>query len=401
MIFRQIFKHILASKLRTFLAMFSIMWGTLIVVILMSFAKSYAETNQKEMINLADGTFFVMTGRTSKSFGGFPAGYRLNIKAKDVFEFKDAVPGIDLISPSVAKRSYIKVGDKKIYKLIFGVGLDYFKLRKVDLTAKSRGLNYLDYQNNEYVCIIGDKIKNLVFGKHEALNHQIQINGIYFTVVGVVNSKSDYDFNKDSVLIPYNVFKHIFGDISVRFFQMTPKKGYEPSKVARDFRAYLSNRYHFAPDDDNAINFIDTTELMQFLEYFFLGVQIFLGLCGALTLAVGGLGVANIMFLIVNERTREIGLFKALGAKESNIIWQIMLECLLIVFIGSFFGFLFSYLIIYFASLMHLPSWLGIPEFSYSVFLIVVCILIVLAFLAGFFPARKAAKMDPVVALGF
>ena len=165
-------------------------------------------------------------------------------------------------------------------------------------------------------------------------------------------------------------------------------------------RTYLGYLYHFSPDDTNALMFYDTLKIFNFFNWFFVGIQLFLGLCGSLTLAVGGLGVANIMFLIVTERTKEIGLRMAVGARDSHILIQILCEALILVVLGGLFGITLSYLTVFILQFITLPAWIGKPTISLSIAFITIAVLAMIGVLAGYFPAKRASRMDPVDALG-
>ena len=160
-----------------------------------------------------------------------------------------------------------------------------------------------------------------------------------------------------------------------------------------------AKKYRFDPKDEGALRIWDTVETDRFVDWFFWGLNALLGLGGALTLGAGGIGVANVMFLIVRERTREIGVRMAVGARDRHILLQVMLEVCLIVGIGGLAGFGFSALVIYLVQALPTPEWVGSPQLSSAVGLVTLSVLSLVALCAGIFPARRAAGMDPVQAL--
>ena len=165
--------------------------------------------------------------------------------------------------------------------------------------------------------------------------------------------------------------------------------------------SYFSGIFHFDPTDNSAFSFFNMNDVYEFFKWFFAGIELFLGFCGIMTLGVGGIGVANVMFLIVNERTPEIGLRRAIGATDKHILWQIMLEALIIVSFGALIGFAISGLSILLLQHINLPHWLGKPTLPLTVYIATITVLIFTALAAGYFPARKAMRMEPVTALSF
>lgn len=237
---------------------------------------------------------------------------------------------------------------------------------------------------------------------NNVVGRTVKFNNIPFTVIGVIQkpSKNIYNWHGNSALIPYSAYTELFGDQNIRFFMVLPDPKANPKIVEQTMRSYFAYKYNFAPDDKVALSFFNTTEMYQFMRWFFIGIQIFLGICGSLALGVGSLGVANIMFLIVVERTREIGLRLAIGASDWHILFQIILEALIIIALGGAVGFLLSYITISVLQLFTLPEWLGAPAISSISVIVTLVILAILGVLAGYFPARRASKMDPVEALG-
>jgi putative ABC transport system permease protein len=184
-------------------------------------------------------------------------------------------------------------------------------------------------------------------------------------------------------------------------FSAMPKKVSEALMVKQGVKNYLANLLHYNPADTGALNSPDLTKLMRYFTIFFLAIEVFLGFCGLLTLIVGGISVANMMFLMVTERTREIGLRMALGAKRKNILFLVLLETFLIVALGGFAGIVFSKAVVLIFDNVALPSWLGQPHIHSWTMMITVLILFLVTFLAGIFPARSASRMQPVDALSF
>jgi putative ABC transport system permease protein len=282
-----------------------------------------------------------------------------------------------------------------------GVSASFFALRKVNLIDQSRFFNPLDIQRKARVTIIGNSLKQRLFGDENALGKSVAINHVPFTVIGVVqeSGKNVYNWYDDRAIIPYTTFISLWGNRNIYRFVALPNPDVDPLMVEQQMRKYFAHKYHFDPTDTTAVDVFDTTKIFQFFKWFFFGIQLFLGFCGALTLGVGSLGVANIMFLIVNERTHEIGLRMSVGARDWHIMLQILSEALIIVGLGGLIGFGIAYLITFILAHVHLPDWLGIPQISNATVIITISILALLGVLAGYFPARRASLMDPIEAL--
>lgn len=399
---QQILNDMWARKLRSFLALFGIVWGTFTVVMLLALGTGFRLANEKNMMRIVDGVFFVMPGQTSISFHGLPKGKTLNLKASSVMELKKIFPTILKASPMMTSKT--SINSEKADVRVNGVSEDFGYLRKVNLVNGGRFINILDVTNKSRVVILGDKLKNRIFGDtdDDVVGKTVRINNIPFIIIGVMQkpSKNIYNWHGNAALIPYSTYTQIFGDENIRFFMVLPDPNIAPKATEQAMRSYFAYKYNFAANDKVALNLFDTTEMYQFMRWFFIGIQIFLGICGSLALGVGSLGVANIMFLIVVERTREIGLRLAIGASDHHILLQIILEALIIVALGGAIGFILSYLTITILQLIALPDWLGVPNISSAAVIVTITILAILGLLAGYFPARRAAKMDPVEALG-
>jgi len=391
-----------SRKLRSFLALFGIIWGTLTVILLLALGKGFQQASEKNMAQITDGTFFVRLRPTSKAYHGFPAGLRLNIKAKTIMGLQQAVPDITAVSPMLSANTTINFAKNQTAVSVYGVAPDFSILRKINLANQSRFLNPLDIQRKSRVTIIGYSLKQRLFGDDVALGKSVAIKHVPFVVIGVVqqSGKNVYNWYDDRAIIPYSAFISLWGDKNIYRFVALPNPDIDPQIVEQQMRKYFAYKYHFDPTDTTAVDVFDTTKIFQFFKWFFFGIQLFLGFCGALTLGVGSLGVANIMFLIVNERTREIGLRMSVGARDWHIMLQILLEALIIVGLGGLIGFSISYLVTFILLHIHLPDWLGKPAISSATVIITISILAILGMLAGYFPAKRAAHMDPIEALG-
>lgn len=398
---QQILRDMWSSKLRSILAVFGIAFGTLTVVLLLALGTGFHDASLRNMMGIVDGSFFVRPGKTSLAYQGLPQYRQVYLKPSDIMKLPKVISEIKLATPISRNMVSISAEGKQFSKSIYGVGPAFQVLRKITVEPEGRFFNQADVEYQTRVVVIGNKLKESLFGAESALGKRVLINGVPCAVIGVITApeKSTYSFYDDNIIMPYTTYTAFFGEDSVRFFMVMPDPDSDASQVERSMRSYFSNIKKFDPSDQEALRIFNTTTIFQFVRFFFLGIQIFLGICGAMTLAVGSIGVANIMFLIVTERTKEIGLRKAVGATDWHILLQLLLESLIIILIGGGSGFLTAYIITVIMQHIALPSWLGAPVISGATVITTIIILAMVGLASGYFPARKAAKMDPVEAL--
>jgi putative ABC transport system permease protein len=253
------------------------------------------------------------------------------------------------------------------------------------------------------VVVLGDEVKNQIFGESEAVGRVIMIGEVPFTVIGVMLKKtqpSSYNRrDKDRVFIPASTFSSIYGTRYINNIIYRPHDPRKWEEAGEKVRQVLAKRYTFDPADKDAIWIWDTSEMDQFFFYFFLAFNIFLGLIGSFTLAVGGIGVANIMYIVVQERVREIGVKRAVGARRSNILFQFFLETVFIVGLGSSIGFLIAAGITKALGYVPIKEYVGTPEISIEVAIATMALLSAIGMVAGLLPARRAANLNVVECL--
>jgi len=400
---QQILRDIWAQKFRSFLALFGITWGTLTVILLLALGHGFYQKSQQDIMKIAEGTLYFAPGITSQSYRGMPTGRNVNIKASAVLQLPAKFPDIQSTAPFLTQDATMTFQENNLKKSVVGTTPLFQTFQKLDLIDGSRFLNPVDINNHEDVAVIGYNLKEDLFNEHTALGREILIRNIPFKIVGVLQPpvrKKMRSWVDHAAIIPYTTYIDLWGNQNIMSFFVLPQPNSNTKIIERDVRTYLGYRYHFSPDDTNALMFYDTIKIFNFFNWFFVGIQLFLGLCGSLTLAVGGLGVANIMFLIVTERTKEIGLRMAVGARDSHILIQILFEALILVVLGGLFGITLSYLTVFILQFITLPAWIGKPTISLSIAFITIAVLAMIGVLAGYFPAKRASRMDPVDALG-
>ncbi|MCX6121488.1 MAG: ABC transporter permease [Ignavibacteriales bacterium] len=392
-----------AQKLRAFLTMFGIIWGTVAIVVLVAFGVGFRKQTMANMHGIGEGLAIVWPGKTTKPYAGYGIGRSLSFVEEDTKLIAAQVPNVSGISPEFGKRTPTRVGENILTPLISGVNVVYGDIRNINPEAGGRYINTLDIQERRRVAVIGDKVKEFLFAEQNAIGKTIFIGRTPFTVIGVMQKKtqpSSYNSrDQDRIFIPLTTFESVYGSVylnNIIYQVRDPRLGEE---TAQQVREALSKKYRFDPTDQNAVWIWDTTDFDRLAFYMFLGINIFLGLIGSFTLGVAGLGVANIMFIVVQERIKEIGVKRAVGATKVNILFQFFSETFFIVFTGSAIGFIISYGIIAALSFLPIKEYVGTPILSMEVVLITVFVLITVGLLAGLMPARRASNLDVVECL--
>lgn len=392
-----------AQKLRAFLTMFGIIWGTVAIIVLIAFGVGFKRQTSANMHGIGESIAIMWPGKTTKPWQGFGIGRRMSFLEEDAFRLSSRVPGIKAISPEFGQRVPTRVGENILTPLISGVYPIYAEMRNIIAQQGGRFINDLDMTHRRRVALIGDKVKEYLFGSEDAVGKLVYVGNVPFQVIGVMQKKtqpSSYNSrDQDRIFIPATTYSSIYGEIYLNniIYQV-----YDPmtSETVRDeVREVLSQRYKFDPTDRDAIWIWDTSEFDKFSFYLFLGLNLFLGLIGSFTLGVAGVGVANIMYIVVQERIKEIGIKRAVGAKKSNILFQFFMESFFIVGLGSAIGFILAVGIVMALQALPIKDFVGTPEISVEVVIATVSILSCVGLFAGFMPARRASNLDVVECL--
>lgn len=393
-----------AQKLRTTLTVLGIAWGTVAVVVLLAFGVGLERQTRKRFHGLGDRIVIMFGGRTTRPFAGFPDGRPIRVTEADAAMIARDVTEIESLSPEYTSRAArVRRGLKASTPATTGVVPVYAELRNVIAKSGGRFLNDRDVAERRRVVFLGDGIAELLFGDQAPVGQTVFLGETPFTVIGVMQPKlqnSSYNSrDKDRIFIPISTFQALFGQLylnNVVYRARSP----ELTKVAeRKVYETMARKYQFDPDDKDALMFWDTSEWETRFGYLFLAFNGFFAIVGSFTLLVGGIGVANIMYVVVRERTREIGIRRAVGATRGSIMRQFFLETCLIVGMGAVLGMLLSVGLV--AALGGLPikEFVGSPVISPVVMAATLGLLALVAFAAGLLPARQAANIDPVEAI--
>lgn len=404
---QEIFEAISKNRLRTFLTGISVASGIFILVILLGAGKGLQNGIEKQFERDLAGIIEVWSGTTTKEYKGLNPGRQIQFRNSDytqsVQKFGDKLDSkASTYNFWGAPFSYGKESGSYQYR---GVDPDYSIIENLTV-VKGRYVNSKDLDNNEKVAVIGMKIKTDLFKDKEALGEEIMINKINFKVIGIFTDPGG-EREEARAYLPKTTVQRTFGGgdkISNMFFTLTKTDNYDEAlaqskKFTQDLKDLLKSKNVVAPNDDGGIGAYNSVEDAKQFYDLNLYIRLFFWWVGICTIIAGVVGVSNIMLIVVKERTKEIGIRKALGASPVSIIGMILHESIFITTIAGFSGLLASLLLLEFVGPMVESEYFRNPEVDFSVALTTLVLLVFAGALAGFFPAYRAAKIKPIVAL--
>jgi putative ABC transport system permease protein len=401
--FRNLFRDLRRQPLRTSLTLSGVGWGTFAVVLLLAFGSAVSRQNIKSFRGVGQGFVIAFPASTTLAYHGLPKGRPVRLTPEQVILTGRKVPGIKRMAFEFTATRPIRYGREDVLNTVRGATVEYGDIRNI-IAGEGRYINDTDIVQKRRVCLIGNTIKDNLFHKEEAVGRTLFIEGVPFTVVGVMKKKiqtSNFSGQRDEhcAVIPWTTYSALFGDKYIGSMIFQPANPAASKRITRLVREDLGNRAGFSPDDKDALFVWDWTEFEKSFSIFFLAFNVFLGVIGSFTLLVGGVGVASIMMVVVEERTKEIGIKLAVGARRRYILWQFFAESLTIVLFGGGLGFLFAVLVLRVIPVEKIKDYVGIPEINPAVGVATILILLVIGIVSGMAPARRAASTNPIEAL--
>lgn len=405
---QEIFGTMKKHKMRTALTALGVFWGIFMLVFVLGMGAGLENGVFKNFNDRVKNCLYVWTWRTSKPYKGFPPGRYVRMKLDDIIAIQDNIPEVDKIAPrmSINNTRFAYKDMNEEYELR-GELKDMINIEALKVT-KGRYINQRDIEEVRKVAVIGGNVKEVLFGDEEAIGKYIKIKGIDFIVVGVygpIRLEPWTQSDMESVVIPLPTMSQTFGTGAyVDWFVCSAAPEIRVGVIEEKVKALLKERHNVAPDDPQGIGGNNVEKEFQEIRGLFFGIRFFLWFVGIGTLLAGIVGVSNIMLIIVKERTKEIGIRKALGATPGSIINMILTESIFITAISGYLGLLIGTFIVGGINFIMVsnniePENFYNPEINASVAISALITLIIAGTLAGLIPAIQASRINPVNAL--
>jgi putative ABC transport system permease protein len=399
---RQMLQDVRHQKMRTLLTLFGITWGTVSVALLVSFGEALEKRIRKNQHGLGEAIVIAFPARTSIPFQGLGKGRRVRLSEEDMEALRREIPEATFSGEYTRDTSAFRRERARITPDISATSPVFAVMRNIIPAEGGRYINAVDVDRRRRVVFLGDKLKQDLFPNEDAVGKTVMIDNTPFLVIGVMQEKAqDSSYggrDKDKAFVPESTYRGLFTQRYVDNFIFQAKDPADVPAVTARVYEVLGRRHKFDPKDKEAIGMWDTTEGDKFFRVFFGVFRAFLAVIGSFTLIVGGIGVSNIMYVVVEERTREIGVKLAVGAKPRFILGQFLVETLTLTGLGGLLGFLITLAVIAVFP-AQLDEYVGTPEASPVTIATTAALLGVIGLVAGYFPARRASLLDPVVAL--
>jgi len=413
---QEIFSTIRKNKLRTLATAFGVFWGILMLMILLGAGKGLQNGVERNMLLDATNSIWIIPQRTSMPYNGFPPGRTLQLTESDMEAVEDNIDGIEVISPENGLWGFQQDGMMEDYTvsrgkksgpfIIFGIEEDYFDIKVTTKFFAGRPLNLFDNIENRKVCVVGSRVVDLLFEEGEdPIGQYIRVNNTHFKIVGAYNFEGYFTDQASRVYIPFRTFQKLYNTKrTVTLFAVTTAEGTNGADLENRIMNLLRKRMNVHPDDNRAFFIHNQEDNYRQIQGLFLGIELFIWFVGLGTLTAGIVGISNIMIIVVKERTREIGIRKALGATPFSIISLILQESIFITAVAGYTGLVVGVGVL--EGLNYLLDMTGAdlqyfrrPEVHLESAIWATVVLVVAGAIAGFFPARNAAMVNPIEAL--
>lgn len=409
----EIWQTIARNKTRSLLTAFGVFWGIFLLVVLSSTGNGFENGMMKQVEGVTPNTGFFFTSTTSEPYKGYQKGRSWSMQMADIEAVREAFPCVKAISPEASVWSSedknVVYGSRSGSFTVKGVMPEYNEIEKSKI-MKGRFINETDIAANRKVCLLGKKVYTTMFERGEnPIGKMVKVNGIYFQVVGVARSYTDnVNINgsvDESVILPFTTMQQVFalGD-KINFFALVADDDTPLPEIEEDIMQLIKQRHDIAPTDKDAIRSFNLTEIFKAFKGLFFGIHILIWIVGLGTLMSGIIGVSNIMLVTVKERTREIGVRRAIGAKPKNIITQVLSESLLLTTLAGLVGLCIGVGIMAIVGMItsNMPSdnmMFQDPYMSFKAAVLATIIVILSGLLAGVLPALRAIQIKAIDAI--
>jgi len=395
------------NKLRTLLTAFGVFWGIFMLILMLGAGKGMQNGVYEDFGSEVMDFIIVFSGSTSVAYNGMGLGRFVQLNQEDIQAIKQQVPNVRFIASENQNPGATITYEKKLGNFaVHGIPDDYFKIKESVPFNLGRKLNPFDQQDNRKICELGTAVVEKIFGKDfNPVGKEVRINGVVMKVVGVFHDKGNRGRDSEQIYIPDTTYRKVFGSgNSVQTIWLRPIQGTDGFALEKKVIELLQRRHTVSPDDKRAIRSFNMAEPAKMVNGLFIGIKAIIWFVGMGTLAAGIVGISNIMIITVKERTREIGIRKALGATPKNIVGTLLMESILVTSIAGYVGMVLG------VGLLELVSF-GLrksgakmsffqnPEVDFQVAVTAIILLVVVGALAGLVPALKAARIMPTEAM--
>ena len=393
------------NKTRSLLTAFGVFWGIFMLVALIGGGQGLVYMLKKNFEGFATNSGFLASQRTGEAYKGFRKGRWWNLESTDIEHLRSQVKEVEVITPSVARwGSKAVYEDKKYDCSVKGLYPDYLHIESQEM-AYGRFINEVDIREARKVCVIGKRIYESLFKPGEnPCGKYVRVDGIYYQVIGMSSSEGDMNIQgraSEAVTLPFTTMQQAYnlgGQIDVVCF--TAKQGVKVSELQPKMEQIIKAAHYIAPNDKQAVMYLNAEAMFSMVDNLFNGINILVWMVGLGTLLAGAIGVSNIMMVTVKERTTEIGIRRAIGARPKDILQQILSESMVLTTIAGMFGISFAVMILQVADMLASSNG-GDSHFQVSFGLAVgtCALLAALGMLAGLAPAYRAMAIKPIEAI--
>ncbi|MDD4142631.1 MAG: ABC transporter permease [Bacteroidales bacterium] len=408
--YKEIWQSISRNKSRSLLTAFGVFWGMFMFVVLLGIGKGFHSGFVAGIQNMPKNSTFIFSDRTSVAYKGFNAGRYWSLTNEDIEIVKKNIPEVQYVSGLNGNdNKTVTYNEKSLSFSVMGTGEDYFNIDKQTL-VKGRVFNPIDIREKRKVCILGQNVySQIFFNEEEPIGKQISIDGIYYIVIGIVKASGYVNIGgnaSESIYIPMTTLQQVenYGN-SISLITIAAYDDADIAVVEDKIKSIIKQKHTIAPEDDLAVSSFNMKEVLKSFDMLFLGINFLIWLVGIGTLLAGVIGISNIMLVSVRERTKEIGVKRAIGAKPLSIIRQITGESVTLTSIAGIFGLFLGVLALSVVDNMTAAKaasgdiMFQSPQISFWMGITALIIIIVFGMMAGIIPAKKALEIKAIDAL--
>lgn len=392
------------NRTRTFLTAFGIFWGVAMLAMLWGGSQGLQSLMRRQFAGFATNVAVLAPDVTSMPYKGYNKGMSWKLTRNDLDNILRCIPEVETLTAVASKRA-MKASYSKHHTstTLQGVEASYTVINE-PVIYKGRFINMADDVNKRKVCVLGKRVANDLFGSDQAVGKDVDIGGIYYHVIGVCGQMSEIQINErldESVVIPYSTMCRAYnlGD-DIGGAMLLFKRGNKPQEVKPAIERIIKSSHPIHPEDKKAIQIFDISEMFEMVDNLFIGISLLAVFVGIGTLMAGVIGVGNIMWVIVKERTQEIGIRRAIGARPRDIITQILSESVALTTIAGLAGITFAVFVLSIAEALTTTSLLPTQfQLTFNQSIIIMIIFMTLGTAAGIIPSIKAMHIKPIEAI--